>query len=134
MVDRATGRGRRSALRRWVVSGLVIVGVSACGGGGSRPQPTASPAAATACLQTAGSRVVEGSPNPTTGAIAQLLTNGAYIAFYQSTGLAAKAEPAIARTAKALGGSAVRSGSATIDFVGRTLSAATRRTILDCVA
>jgi hypothetical protein len=123
------------AIRRAALRGLATtLGVAACGGGGSASLPTATPAAATACLRAAGHPVVSGSPNAKTGAIAQLLTSGAYIAFYGSGALAAKAEPAIAKTAKALHGSTVRQGRATVDFVGSPLSAAARRRILACVS
>jgi hypothetical protein len=124
--------------RRSVTVALLVTGIAACGGGGaggggSSARPTPTPAAAAACLGAAGYRVVDGSPNPQTGASAQLLTSGAYIAFYQSSAVAARAEPAIAKAAKALKGFAVREGSATVDFVGSPLTAAARQKIVSCV-
>jgi hypothetical protein len=123
-----------AGIRRAALSGRATIGLAACGGGGSAQLPTATPAAATACLRAAGRPVVSGSPNPKTAAIAQLLTSGAYIAFYSSSALAAKAEPAIARTARALRGSTVQEGSATVDFAGSPLTAAGRKRILACVS
>jgi hypothetical protein len=67
-----------------------------------------------------------------TGAVAELVVTGAFIAFYPSEPVADRALPAIEKNATRLHGSVVHRGNATIVFVGAPLTDRTRRTIVNC--
>jgi hypothetical protein len=125
-------------VRMRVRMGLVAVSVLliALSGDATAAPSASTPQAARRCLSAAGLRVVGGAVDKQesngTGAVAELVVNSAFIAFYPSKAVADHALPAIEKNAIRLRGSVVHRGNATIIFVGTPVTTHRRKTIVNC--
>lgn len=63
----------------------------------------------------------------------ELVIPGAFIAFYPSRMIADRAASRVGHNVPLLGGSMVRRGNATVAIVGKPLTAAQHRKLLDCL-
>lgn len=125
-------RRPRIALLVSALAGLVV----ACGGSNANPSSTVSAKTVKSCLSSHGFRVTGGQVSTAlrgqSGAIAELITPGAFIAFYPTRTAATQAQPGLLQNARRLHGSITRRHNLTILFVGSRLSAQQRQKLLAC--
>lgn len=126
-------RSRRRARIALTISIATSAGLAAACGGSA----TVSPQTVRACLSSAGFRVTGGPVSTAlrgnSGAIAELITPGTFIAFYPSHTAAAQAQPSVLQNVRRLHGSITRRHDVTILFVGSPLSARQRQKLLGCI-